>query len=219
MQSGSNNPEKIKQLTRLLKERSSPIPLDETERNLANIEKFLQRTSGPTVTTQAFLEEAAATISRMFEFSELAVALKDWSDGKFRYGVFVGMRGEAIAAYRKLAYTLDEMSSTSKFPRIKLDNYIDFFLGEYVPDREGEMETYNRPSMLTKEREAVDVFREGDYLCAYIRGAGSEVIGWFEIGRTLDGKLPDRQTFKWLELVVSIVGKILYERDYAANRR
>jgi hypothetical protein len=219
MQSGNDNSEKIKQLTKLLKERNSPIPLDEIERNLANIEKFLQRTSGPTVTTQTFLEEAAATISRMFEFTELAVAIKDRSDGKYRYGVFVGMRGEAIAAYRKLAYTFDEMFSVTKFPRIKLDNYIDFFLGEYVPDREGEMETFNRPSQLTKEREAVDVFREGDYLCAYIRGAGSEVIGWFEIGRTMSGKLPSRQTFKWLELIVSIVGKILYERDFAANRR
>lgn len=210
--------EKTRTITRLLKERSSPIPIDDTERTMANIAKFISRNSATNVTTQAFVEDAANTISRMFDFTEMAVALKDKSDGRFRYVAFVGMRGEAISAYKKLAYTHEETVSITKFPRIKLDNYTDYFLGEYTPIREGELDTFNRPSMLTKDRESDDEYREGDYLCVYMHGSGNDIIGWFELARTMSGKLPSRQTFKWLELMVSIVGMFLYERDYSGLR-
>jgi hypothetical protein len=209
--------EKTREITRLLKERCSPIPNDDTERMMANFEKFLQRNSSPSVTTQSFMEDAATTISRMLDFTEMVVAIKDRSDGRYRYVAFVGMRGEAISAYKKLAYTYDETISASKFPRIRLDNYIDFFLGEYTPYREGEIDTYNRPSMLTKDRGADDEFREGDYICVYMHGSGNDVIGWFELSRTLNGKLPSRQTFKWLEMMVSVVGLFLYEREYSGS--
>jgi len=211
--------DKTRQITKLLKERCSPIPLDDTERIMANIEKFLQRNSSATVTTQSFVEDAATTVARMFDFTELIVALKDKSDGKYRYVAFVGMRGEAISAYKKLAYSYDEMVSASKFPRIKLDNYIDFFLGEFTPIREGEIDTYNRPSMLSTDRKAEDEWREGDYMCVYMHGSGSEIIGWFELARSMSGKLPSRETFKWLELMVSIVSMFLYEREYSGMRR
>ena len=211
--------EKTKQISKLLKERCSPIPIDDTERTMANIEKFLQRNSASNVTTQSFIEDAANTISRMFDFTEMAVALKDRTDGRYRYVAFVGMRGEAISAYKKIAYTYEETISATKFPRIKLDNYTDYFLGEYTPYREGEMETYNRPSMLTKDRASDDEYREGDYLCVYMHGSGNEVIGWFELSRTVSGKMPSRQTFKWLELMVSIISMFLYEREYSGLRR
>ena len=205
--------EKTREITKLLKERCSTIPIDDTERIMANIEKFLIRNCSATVTTQSFLEDAANTIARTFDFTELAVALKDMNDGKYRYVAFVGMRGEAISAYKKLAYSYDEMVSGSKFPRIKLDNFTDFFLGEFTPEREGELDTFNRPSMLTKDRQSAEDWREGDYFCVYMRGSGSEVIGWFELARTVNGKLPSRQTFKWIELIVSVVSMFLYGRE------
>ena len=211
--------EKTRQITKLLKERCSPIPTDDLERIMANIEKFLQRSSASNVTTQSFIEDAANVISRTFDFTEMAVALKDRSDGKYKYVAFVGMRGEAISAYKKLSYNFDEMISGSKFPRIKLDNSTDFFLGEYTPVREGEMDTFNRPSMLGKERDSAEDWREGDYICIYMRGSGNDVIGWFELARTMSGKLPSRQTFKWVELMISIISMFLYERDYLGSRR
>lgn len=210
-----DEPDKIKQLTKLLRESASLIALDEGERTMVQIEKFLLRTSVSNETTQSFIEEAANTISRMFDFAEMTVALKDWSEGRYKYIAFVGMRSEAVAAYKKLAYTLDETLSPTKFPRIKLDNYIDFFLGEFRPYREGEEETFNRPSQLGKERESLEDMLEGDYICVYIYGPGNEIIGWFELARTMNGKIPTRQTFKWLELMSSIIGKIIWERELA----
>ena len=210
--------EKTKQVTKLLKERCSPLPVDDTERMMANIEKFIQRSCSPNVTTQSFLEDAISTTARMFDFTEMAVAVKDKSDGKYKYAAFVGMRGEAISAYKKIAYTFEEMISASKFPRIRLDNFADFFLGEYTPIREGEIDTYNRPSMLSKDRASDDEWREGDYICVYMHGSGSEVLGWFELARSVSGKMPTRETFKWLELMTSIVTMFLYEREYSGLR-
>jgi hypothetical protein len=211
--------EKTRQITKLLKERCSPIPTDDTERIMTNIEKLLQRSCAANVTTQSFIEDALTTISRTLDFTEMAVALRDKSDGKYKYVAFTGMRGEAISAYKKLSYNFDEMISGSKFPRIKLDNYIDFFLGEYTPVREGELDTFNRPSMLGKDRESAEDWREGDYLCVYMHGSGNDVMGWIELACTMSGKLPSRQTFKWLELIISIISMFLYERDYSGSRR
>jgi len=211
--------DKIKQLTRLLRERCSHFSEDETERTMAQIEKFLARVSGPAETTQSFLQETANTISRMFDFAEFVVALKDRSDGLFKYVAFVGMRKEAELAYRKLGYTADEAISPIKFPRIKLTNHIDFFLGEYRPYREGELETFNRPSQLGKERGSMENLQEGDYICVYFFTPTREILGWFEIARTMNGLIPSRHTFKWIEFLAVIAGRIVYEKEFGVPRR
>lgn len=215
----SDEDDKIKQLTRLLRERCSLASEDETEKTVSQIEKFLMRVSGPGETTQSFLQEVSNTISRMFNFAEFVVALKDRSDGLFKYVAFVGMRKEAETAYRKLGYTDDEAISPTKFPRIKLTNHIDFFLGEYRPYREGELETFNRPSQLGKGRDSMEKLEEGDYICVYFFAPTREMLGWFEIARTLDGLIPSRKTFKWLEFMAAITGRIVYEKEFGIPRR
>ena len=210
--------DKIKQLSRLLRERCSLVSEDETEKMLSQIEKFLVRVSGPAETTQSFLQEAANTISRMFDFAEFVIALKDRSDGLFKYVAFVGMRKEAELAYRKLGYTAEEAVSPVKFPRIKLTNHIDFFLGEYRPYREGELETFNRPSQLGRERESIENLQEGDYICVYFFAPTREILGWFEVARTMNGLIPSRRTFKWLELLSAITGRIVYEKEFGVPR-
>lgn len=216
---GSEDEEdKTKQLTKLLRERCSLVSEDETEKTMAQIEKFLTRVSGPAETTQSFLQETANSISRMFDFAEFVVALKDRSDGLFKYVAFVGMRKEAELAYRKLGYTADEVISPSKFPRIKLTNYIDYFLGEYRPYREGELETFNRPSQLGKERDSVENLQEGDYICVYFFAPTREILGWFEVARTMNGLIPSRRTFKWLEFLATIAGRIVYEKEFGIPR-
>jgi len=211
--------DKTRQLTKLLRERCSLVSKDETERTMVQIEKFLTKVSGPGETPQSFLQETANTISRMFDFAEFVVALKDKSDGLFKYVAFVGMRKEAELAYRKLGYTNEEVVSPIKFPRIKLTNNIDFFLGEYRPYREGELETFNRPSQLGKGRDSVENMQEGDYFCVYLFAPSKEIIGWFEIARTMNGLIPSRQTFKWIEFLAAIAGRIIYEKEFNAPRR
>jgi hypothetical protein len=212
--------EKTRAITKLLRERYSAIPLDDTERMMANFERFLQRSCSRTISTQSFLEDAAMTISRTTGLAEVVVLHKDRSDGKYRYVAFVGVRGEAISAYKKIAYTYDEiMSSTeSEFHCIEVDDITEFYLGEFTPPKEEEIDTYNRPSLLSMERTADDEFREGDYIEIYMNGSGNDVLGCFELSRTRDGKLPSRQTIKWLELMVSVVGLLLYEREYSGAR-
>ena len=211
--------DKVTQLTKLLRERCSLIAEDENERIMAQIEKFLTRSGGVNETTQTFLQETANTIARLFDFAEFVISLKDRNDGLFKYVAFVGMRKEAETAYRKLAYTTDDAISPVKFPRIKLDNYADFFLGEYRPYREGEEETFNRPSQLGKQRDSIEKLQEGDYICIYFYSPNRDILGWFEVARTMDGLIPSRRTFKWLELVATIVGRIVYDREFAHLRR
>lgn len=211
--------DKTKLLGKLLRDRCSPLAEDDSEKIMAQIEKMLVRTTGPIETTQSFLQEVANTVARMFDFSELAIAIKDRSDNLYKYAVFVGMRKEAEVAYRKIGYSIDEVTSPVKFPRIKLDNYVDFFQGEFRPQREGELETFNRPSQLGKERGTLDDLQEGDYFCIYFYGLSRDILGWFELARTMNGKIPTRQTLKWLELIASVVGRIVYEKDYLNPRR
>lgn len=205
-----------KELAKILRDRSSTIPKDENERAMSHIIKLVLGSRSQSELTMPFLEETAIFISRQFGFSEVAVATKDHVDGLYRYVVFVGMRPEAITAYRKLAYTRDDVTSPTKFPRVKLDYFIDFFPGELKPYLDSEVDTYNRPSQIGKERDHADEMREGDYMNIFLYGRG-EIIGWMELARTRDGKIPSRQALKWLELFAAVVGRILYEREYSGQ--
>lgn len=55
---------------------------------------------------------------------------------------------------------------------------------------------------------------EGDYFCVYFFGVSKDdILGWLEHSRTRDGRMPGRESFKWLELMASLVGRIVYERE------
>lgn len=210
--------ENIKQLTKTLQEIYSPLIRDPNERIMEQIERLMFKGTDPRESIDSFLTSAGTLIYRMFGIAEVAVALKDTSDNLFRYRLFFGMRKESEDAYRKLAYTLEQVTSTTKYPRIRLSEYIDFFPSEYRPYIEGELDTYNRPSKLEMKRRSPDEMIEGDYFCIYLYGlTKNDILGWFEIARTLNGKMPPRETLKWLELLASIVGRTIHERRLSAR--
>lgn len=74
-----------------------------------------------------------------------------------------------------------------------------------------------RPSIvlaiLKKKRGNMDEFIEVDYFDIYIYGRDSRFIGWIELANARDGKLPARQTLKWIELIASVLGSIIKRKN------
>lgn len=200
----------------------SKVPQDEEERIIDRIEKFLLKNISSRQPISSILKEAGILISRTFGFTEISMGLRDPKDGLYKYEAFIGLRPETEHAYKKLAYTYDDMMNTNKFPRICINEYCDLFLGEFKPYQDGEEETFGRPSLLGScERKSPEAMIEGDYICTYMYGHENLLIGWFELARTRDEKMPARKALKWLELFTIILGKIIYERELirAGQRR
>jgi len=203
----------MRELARALQEICTPLIKDPNERVLEQIEKLMLKGTDPKETIDSFLMSAGTLIYRLFGISEVTIALKDPSDNRFKYRLFFGMRKESEDAYRKITYTLEQAISTTKYPRIRLSEYIDFFPSEYRPYIEGELDTFNRPSKLEMKRKSPTEMIEGDYFCVYFYGLNkNDILGWFELARTLNGKMPPRENLKWLELLASIVGRTIHER-------
>mgnify|MGYP000201797680 CR=1 FL=1 len=201
-------------LSGALRTKYSKIPQDDEERIMDRIQKFFLKDIGSRQPIQSILKEAGILISRTFGFTEISIGLRDPKDGLYKYESFVGLRSETEQAYKKLAYTYNDMMDTSKFPRISISEYCDFFLGEFRPYQNGEEHTYGRPSLLgTCERKSPDNMIEGDYICTYMYGHEKLLIGWFEFARTRNENMPSRKELKWLEFFTIVLGKMIYERQ------
>jgi len=203
-------------LSSTFRTRYSKVPQDEEERIMDRIEKFLMKSISSRQSINSILKEACNLISRTFGFTEVSVGLKDPKDELYKYEAFVGLRSDTQQAYRKLGYTYDDMFNGNKFPRITISEYCDLFLGEFRPYQDGEEGTYGRPSLLgITERKNPETMIEGDYICTYMYGHENLLIGWFEMARTRDEKMPSRKSLKWVEFFTVVLGKILYERGAA----
>jgi len=162
----------------------------------------------------SFLLDCAMMISRQFDFKEIAIGLKDKTDGLYKYGIFLGIMPAAQEALKKIKYTYEDMTDNVKYPDVKIGRFSEYVMTE---SSETDLRTYNRPGFIGKNRERIDGFVEGDYLDIYMYGGGDELIGWFEISNPKDGKIPDKDKLKWLEFTVSIIARIIWERMYARD--
>ena len=199
----------ILQLSKLVRDICPPTPADKSERIMADLEKILSQSRVRSDSPKQFLEQVMNIMYRYLDFSEFAVAFKDPRDGLFRYIAFMGMRRDAETAYRKLSYNADDALSQSKYPRIKCTPSVDFFPSELRPERDGEIETFNRPGLLRQQRTSLEMLQEGDYFCAYFQSQRGDLIGWFDLARTKDGRFPSGNTLRWLNLICTIVGKVI----------
>jgi hypothetical protein len=197
------------QLSKLMREICPPTPADKSERIMADLEKVLAQPRGISDSTKAFLEQIMNLMSRHLDFSELAAATKDSNSELFRYVAFMGMRKEAENAYRKLSYDMSDTTNATSYPKIKCTSSVDFFPAELRPEREGELETFNRPTLLGMQRTSLEMLQEGDYFCAFFYGQRGDLLGWFELARTRDGKIPSGNNLKWLSMICAVVGKVL----------
>jgi hypothetical protein len=199
----------ILQLSKLVRDMCPPTPADKSERIMSELDRILSQSRVRSDSSKQFLEQVMNIMYRYLDFSELAVAIKDPGDGQFRYIAFMGMRKDAENAYRKLSYNTDDVFSQSKYPRIKCTTSVDFFPSELRPEKDGEIETFNRPGLLRQHRISLEMLQEGDYFCAYLQSQRGDLLGWFDLARTKDGKFPSGNTLRWLNLICTVVGKVI----------
>lgn len=195
-------------LARFLRKKYVKVPENETERIIDSIEELISKYRGTKNSIIALLEETAEMICRRFEFQEVAIGLKD-PDGLFRFKVFVGFTKAAEEAQRGIEYTYEMMTQKGRWGEIQIGKHSEFTI-EVV---EEEIETYNRPSLLAESRTSFEQFLEGDIVEVFMYyGDKTELIGWIELSKTQDGEWPSRATIKWLELIASIIARIMWER-------
>jgi len=197
-----------------VKKKYSPIPKDEFERIIIGIENFFSYANSNKNTLESILNQASRTIYRLMSFKEIGIVIKSKKDGQFRYAILLGYRKEAEMANKELVFSEnDDLENPNVFPHIDIGTRSEFHLAEYI-DVEGVKSTaYNRPSELSVERKSFDDFMEGDYIDIDIRGKNDELLGWIELGRSKDGKLPSRSTVFWVELIANILSLII-QRDF-----
>jgi len=192
-----------------IKRRYSPVPKDETEKIFDNLQTFFSYAQEPGRSLQSILDKAIRLIYRLFNFKEVAIAVKSEKDGLYRYVSILGFTKEAEEAQRRIALTFEETEDTDKYPTINLGKLSEFNIEDGTTLEEDELLAFNRPSLLPKERKSFDEVLESDYFTINIFGYKDEFLGWIEIGDPRSGKLPERSTIKWIELICSTLGFIM----------
>ena len=204
------NSEKILEISRKMRTIYSKIPEDNDERVMDQIEKLLISNSKSMKSITDFLQETAFVISRLSGFMEVLIALKRKGTDIFKYQAFIGFRKDVESKISKREFRMKDMFDKKKYPCFDLTDFTKFYPAEWKPYTEEEMNDFNRPTIIATERTSDDKFVEGDYFCIFIYGPRKELMGWMELSRTRDGKIPSRKTIKWLELISLIIG-----REYA----
>ena len=97
------------------------------------------------------------------------------------------------------------MVNTTDYPGVKLEKLSEFCTSESLDYDRDDIETFNRPTIVTKVRKSYEEFLEGDCIDIYIYGHNNSLIGWIEVGRTGGAKLPARNSIRWIELIASIL--------------
>lgn len=201
-----------------LRTRYSPIPKDDIEKVIDGIASITELAHERNQTLKSVLDSAARVIYRLFEFKEIAIGLKSEKDGLYRYDVLLGFKKESELAHRRLIYEESDMVNNAEYPGVTVGKLSEYCTSEALEYERDDMETFNRPIIVTQERKSHEEFLEGDYIDFYIYGYNNELIGWIEVGRTGDGKLPNRSSIRYIELIASILA-IFVQKDRAKNRK
>jgi hypothetical protein len=196
------------ELSRMIRERYSPIKREEKDSIVDGIEQFLKSAMSPRTPMHTILMDAAKLIHRNFEFQYVSIAVKDPVDEKFRYIVALGLTPSAEAAYKEIRYSHADLFDESVFPSTKVSTYTHFYMAEDAPYKPGEEKSYTRPSLLSMTRANSDDMLEGDYIDVFMQGYVRDITGYFELAGTRSGKLPSKTTIRWMELIASLLSTI-----------
>jgi len=182
------------------------------------IHELITELADPNLDMHRFLHDAANTICTKLCVKEVTIGLKDPKDGLFRYQVMAGLEESEWEAHKKLSYSLDQFDNPAIYKYMKISKYTRLYLAEDNPYGEGEEETYSKPLMLLSQRKSLEDTIEGDYLDIHIYGKGDELKGWLEISGMNNGKFPDIQTIKVVEMLASVIGIALAHPSPGGNQ-
>ena len=196
------NPELIKKRMRLDYQYSCTNPSNAID----CIHALIKELADPALDMHQFLHDAADTICTKLCVNEVTIGLRNPKDGLFRYEVMAGLEESEWEAHKKLSYTLDQFDNPAVYKYMEISKYTRLYLAEDNPYGDDEEGTYSKPLMLLSQRKSLEDTIEGDYLDIYIYGKGDELKGWLEISGMNNGKFPDIQTIKVVELLASVIG-------------
>jgi hypothetical protein len=125
-----------------------------------------------------------------------------------------GLSDSEWEAHKKLSYKREDFDSQEVYKFMQISKYTRLLLAEDNPYANGEDATYERELMLQSKRKSLDDTIEGDYLDICIFGKGDDLIGWIEISGMENGRFPDTETIKCLELLASVIGVALSRRAH-----
>jgi hypothetical protein len=181
------------------------------------IHDLITNLTDPNLKMHQFLQDAAETIHNRLCIKQVTIGLKNPKDGVFRYEVMSGLSDSEWDAHLRLFYTLDQFDNPNVYKYFRVSKYTRLYLVEDNPYRNGEENTYSRSEMLQSTRRTLDDTIEGDYLDIYILGKNDELEGWLEISGLNNGKFPDVQTLKVVELLASVIAIALTETNSRAG--
>jgi hypothetical protein len=178
---------------------------DRTHKALEGIQGLVTLINKPNVNQHDFLQNASDLIAKLFRLRSVTIGLRS-PDGLFRYEVMSGLREEAWAFQKSLAYEEKDFLNSEVYKGEMISKMTKLFLAEDAPFPETEKEAFNRPFVLGLKRRGMEDWIEGDYLDVMMRSADGQLIGWMEVVGTIDGKLPDVTSIKWMEAIATVVG-------------
>jgi len=169
-------------------------------------------------TVYSILEKLARTIFSAFKFKEIIIGLKSKSEEVFRYEVFIGYMPRVEKVLREETYPEEYFLGSEKYKGVPLGKFTRYRMIEHqLPEKwqDEYEETATSFNALRNPRKALDEIHDGDEIFILMFGPNKELIGWIDLGLTIDGKLPSNRNLKFLELLASIFGLIIYEMEYA----
>jgi len=162
----------------------------------------------------SFLEKVVSIMQHELSFREVAIGLKDRADGKYRYRIAKGHSKDAAEAILKLEYKHDDMLNYVKYPATKFGRNI-IELASTTDEPEEERKTHTYPTLITAPRKSIDALTEAEYFMAYLFASNQELVGFMEFSKWTGWKLPPRKIIKWVELFCTIIGQIIWEKEYS----
>jgi len=157
------------------------------------------------------LDRIGRLIQKFFEFKSISITLRG-DDGRYRYVVMIGHPKDAEEALRKESYSGEDLLDNNKFPCIRIMPTVHFSPVEGFPVDEAELAAHHHPTLLKTPRMDLGSFLPGDYIDFYMIGSEGKLLGFIEVLETKDGRLPSKETVRWIELISKISAAIIQPR-------
>lgn len=214
--------DKAMEFERAIKEKYTTMEKETDVRIIEAIQRILAHARDPNKTTTAILEETTRMIFSVFKFKEIIIGLKDRNNGLFKHEIFLGYSRQVEQALRKTYYDEEYFIGYDKQNGIPLSKFTKYRMIEHqVPEDwqnvyEQHMDELASDS-LRNPRTSIEEIHDGDEILVFMYGPNESLIGWIDLGLTIDKKLPPGKSLKYIELIASVIASIVYEREFLCN--